>query len=125
MAFSNYLNSNILDYVFGGESFTPPSEFYVALYTSETTEVSASDYERMTIEFGSATNNEIKNSTEVRFPIALSDWGEVTHIALFDAETGGNLLDIDDAESVHDVKENTRYTIPVDNLTIILDKCEE
>ena len=34
MSFSNYLETEILDHVFGGAAYTAPSTLYVALYTA-------------------------------------------------------------------------------------------
>lgn len=97
MSFSNYLETEILDHVFGGNAYTAPSTLYLALYTaapSDTgggTEVSGASYARqsaaMTVSGDTATT-----SASVEFPAAGGSWGTVTHVGVFDASSGGNLL---------------------------------
>lgn len=81
-------------------SFTLPTAWYLALYTSNPTsldagtEVSTSgtNYSRQPVAFGPPSSGTLANSTDITFPSASATWGNVTHAAVRDAITGGNLL---------------------------------
>ena len=113
-ALSNYLENNIIDYVLRGQTFTPPSTLYVGLFTaapSESgggTEVSGGSYARAsfastlvnwagtqgagTTTASSGTSGTTSNNTVISFPTPTANWGVITHVALFDASTGGNMV---------------------------------
>jgi hypothetical protein len=97
MSFSNYLENKILLHVFGATSYTAPATIYVGLYTSDPgeagtgTEVSGGSYARQTITF-TVTANQASNTAAVEFPTATASWGTVTHVAVLDASTSGNVL---------------------------------
>ena len=103
MSFSRYLQRAVLDHVAMNAAYTQPTSIHVALYTSnpgETntgTEVSGTNYARVEHNDWSAASNAspsiVSNSTSVDFPTPGSGgWGTVTHFALFDAATDGNML---------------------------------
>lgn len=94
-AASNYLELELLDHVFGGASYTPPSNVYLALFTaapSDTgggTEVTGGSYARQAVSFAASSAGTAATDDDVTFT-AIGD--EVTHVGLFDASTSGNLL---------------------------------
>jgi hypothetical protein len=98
MSFSDYLENAVLDHVFRNVALTSPVAVYVALYTAAPsdagggTEVSGNGYARVEATFGAASGGEIANSSAVTFDPATGSWGEITHYAIFDAATGGNML---------------------------------
>jgi hypothetical protein len=71
---------------------------YLALYTSDPTEnntgieVSGGSYARQEVIFGSPVDGTCTNSEQVTFPLCTFAWGAVTHAALFDAVSNGNML---------------------------------
>lgn len=96
--FSDYLENEILDHVFGVGSYTAPS-IYVALYTAAPsdsgggTEVSGNNYSRVLhSSWATASGGATSNSGAITFPTPSGAWGTVTHFGLFDASTSGNLL---------------------------------
>ena len=97
MSFTNYLETEILDHVFGGNAYTAPATLYVGLYTAAPgeagggTELSGSGYARQTAAF-TVSGNTASNSANIEFPAATGNWGTVTHAGIFDASTGGNLI---------------------------------
>lgn len=97
-AMSNYLENALLNHIFRNTEFTPPTELYVALYTSDPTdqdigmEVSGGGYERQVVTFGPPSNGSVSNTADIVFPVATTDWGTITHIGVRDAASGGNLL---------------------------------
>jgi len=99
---SNYLENKMLDAIIGG-GFTKPATVYCALFTADPTdaasgaEVSGGSYARVSItnnttNWPNASSGQKKNGTEILFAAATGAWGTVTHWALFDASTSGNML---------------------------------
>lgn len=103
MSFSDYLEKKILDHLFGKASYTAPT-IYVALSTADPgddasgiAEPSGNNYSRVQTAAGdwnSATSGAgtLTNANAVTFAQASGSWGTITHIALYDAATSGNLL---------------------------------
>lgn len=97
MSFSNYLENKLIDHVFGGVSYTAPATIYVGLYTSDPgeagsgTEVSGGSYARQSAAF-TVTDNAAENTSAIEFPTATASWGTITHVAVLDASTAGNVL---------------------------------
>jgi hypothetical protein len=95
---SDYLENKLLDHALGTTAFTMPSPVYLALYTSATTdagggtEVTGGGYARQPVTFSAAAGGS-KQNLAVTWPAASAAWsGPVTHVAVRDALTGGNLL---------------------------------
>lgn len=102
--FSTYLDNKLLDSVFVGTAYPVP-EKYFALFKSangltENTpaaweEMNGTAYQRIRVtndKFSAAANSAIQNIANVEFPVAESDWGTATHVAVMDAATAGNVL---------------------------------
>jgi hypothetical protein len=95
---SDYLQDKLVKHSLGIASFTMPSTVYVALFTTATTaagggtEVTGGSYSRKTVAFtfGSAGSGAASNTSNVDF--ANMPTCTVTHAALFDASTSGNML---------------------------------
>lgn len=125
MSFSNYLETKVLDHVFAGVAYTAPATKYVALYTAapgETgggTEVSGTSYARQTVAF-TTSGDTTSNNAAVEFPTAGSAWGTVTHVGVFDASTGGNLLCYAALSSSKTIDSGDVFRIPSGDLDITL-----
>lgn len=97
MPFSSYADNKLIDHLLGSGTYTKPSATYVALYVGDPlgsgTEVSTSGsgYARQSAAFTISTNT-ASNSADLEWPIATSAWGTITHAAIFDASSGGNML---------------------------------
>lgn len=97
-AISNYLENKLVDATLRGVSFTSPAKVYLALFTSDPTEagsgteVSGAGYTRKEITFGAPVDGSTVSSGDVFFPVATASWGTVSHLAIFDAVSGGNML---------------------------------
>jgi hypothetical protein len=97
-AMSNYLENVLINTTLRGQTYTAPTFVYLALFTSDPTdaatgtEVSGGGYLRQTISFGTPSNGASSSGSDVIFPIATASWGTVTHIAIYDAQTAGNML---------------------------------
>lgn len=105
-SFSNYTENAVLNMLFNQVPFTP-TPLYMGLFKAETglednalataeEVVDASSYARVDVEaFGgytTATTGSVANVNDLDFPVALADWGTITHTALLDAPTGGNVI---------------------------------
>lgn len=108
-ATSNYLEQKILDHVLRSpaNAYTAPGTLYIGLFKNTsgnaatnleagtlTDEVSGGSYARKTVTFGAAnaTTGVIASNTTVTFDEASATWGTITHIAIMDALTSGNVL---------------------------------
>lgn len=100
--FSNTLEGQVLNHFFRNTPTTAPTTHFMALFLNNPTdagtgtEVSGTGYVRQPITFGAPAQIDgkgtIKNSAEVEFPQAGSNWGTVTHGAIYTASTGGTML---------------------------------
>lgn len=97
-ALSNYLENALINATLRNTAYSSPSTVYVGLFTSDPTdagsgtEVSGGSYARKAITFGSPSNGASTNSGAVEFDQATGNWGTITHFAIFDALTTGNML---------------------------------
>ena len=96
--FSDFLENKIIDHMLRNQAYTPPTAVYVALFTSPTddaaggTEVSGGGYVRQAVTLSAASGGASSNSADVTFPQATADWGTVSHLAIMDSESGGEML---------------------------------
>ena len=102
-SFSDFLELEVLDHVFGAAAYTAPATLYVALYTatpSDTgggTEVTGGSYARVAVtnnatNFPAASAGAKSNGTAITFPAPTANWGVVTSFAILDAASAGNFL---------------------------------
>ena len=100
-SFSDYWENEILDHLFGKGSYTPPT-IYLALSAADPgddgaglSEPSGNGYARAATaasDWNAASGGALDNADVIEFPEATGAWGTVTHFALLDAASGGNLL---------------------------------
>lgn len=104
-AASDFLEGEILKHLLRTGSWTKPTVIAVALFTAapgETgggTEVTGGSYARVQVNPLDANwaapaggNGLSDNVSAIVFPAPSANWGSVTHMALMDAASGGNLL---------------------------------
>jgi hypothetical protein len=128
MSFSNFLETEILDHVFGGNAYTAPGTIYLALFTSNPdedgsgTEVTTSGtaYARQSVAF-TVSGNTASNSAAVEFPTATASYGTVSHVGLYDASTAGNLLAYAALSASKDIASGDVFRVPAGDLDITLD----
>ena len=95
--FSNYLETKVLEHVFGGSAYTAPTTLYVALFTAAPsdvgggTEVSGGAYARQTAAF-TVSGDTASNTAAIEYATATADYGTVVAMGVYDALTSGNLL---------------------------------
>jgi hypothetical protein len=128
LAKTHYLEEAILNEVLRGINYTPPATVYVALFTSPTnkdgggSEVSGGGYARQPVTFGppgpGTDGRKVSNSAEVLFPQATAPWGTITHVAIFDSATGGNMLYQGALEESRTVNTNDQLRFRVGDLSV-------
>lgn len=99
-ALSDHAENLLLNWLMTTGSATRPTAWYVALYTAAPsdsgggTEISGNGYARQsaTWDTASGTGGTTANSADISFTASGGNWGDVTHIGIHDASTGGNLL---------------------------------
>jgi hypothetical protein len=130
-AASNYTEDKVLDHVLGkgARNFTSPANLFVGLYTASTgleannptAEVSGGSYARKAATFGAASSGSASNSATITFDVATANWGTVTHVAVLDAATSGNVLFWGAVTSSKTIETGDTFQIAQGNLTVSLD----
>jgi len=103
-----------------------PTNLYLGLFLSDPeedasgTEASGGGYARTQVawNFLAGRVDAVGNSGLVTFPTATADWGVVTHWAVFDSVTGGNMLYFGSANLARDTSVGVVNIVPVNNLRI-------
>lgn len=117
---SNYAENALLGHTLLGSAFTVPTNLYVGASTANPTEdgsglaePSGNNYARVNFNtWATAASRASSNSGAITFPQASGSWGTITHVALFDASTGGNMLAYDDLAVARSVTSGVTLTIP-------------
>lgn len=141
---SNYLENKLIDFLFRGVSFVPPSTLYIALCTStptdlstgsNITEVSGGNYSRVAVTSNttnwsdtSGTNNATSSGTGGTTNSSSSiSWNSVTwtatvnSVAICDSASGGNVLFYAALASSQSVVSGDSISFAVSSLSIQLD----
>ena len=134
MANLTYFSANkINDYLFGGTSFTPPTNYYLGISTTPInkngvgiTEPSDTAYDRIQIanlktKFTVSSNGVISNSEAFSFDESLVSWGVVTHWFISSAATGGDIWYAGTLTNSKTVEANTALLLPIGALKITTD----
>lgn len=128
-SFTNYTENLVLNWLFTTNSVTRPTAWYVGLFTaapSDTgggTEVSGNNYSRKatgTITV-SGTATTATNAASIEFdPATGGNWGTITHVAIFDASTSGNMLGWAQLTTSRTINDGDVLRIPAGDLDITL-----
>lgn len=97
---TNYLENAILRHVLRAGAYPMPTGLWLGACTAHPsdapgTEVAASGYARTvagTFTVTAGEPSEGVNDGQLEFAVAVAAWGTITHVALYDALTGGNEL---------------------------------
>ena len=123
---SNYLENALINATLRNTSYTSPTTTYLALYTSDPTdadtgtEITGGSYVRQAITFGAPANGTSTNSAAVEFPQATADWGIISHVAIRDAVTSGNLLFHTALDASKTINNGDVFKITAGNLSVQL-----
>jgi hypothetical protein len=131
-AASDFLENKLLDHVlkYSTAPYTGPSTVYLALFTASTgletnspsAEISTSGtaYGRQSIAFATASGGSSASNATVTFTAATSNWGTITHVALMDASTSGNVLFHGAVTTSKTIETGDTFQVSSGNLTISL-----
>jgi hypothetical protein len=126
MSFSNDFETRVLQYIFTTGSVTRPTAWHVALYTAAPndsgggTEVTGGAYARQSVAF-SVSGNTATNSGAVEYPTATASYGTVSHVGVFDAATGGNLIAYAALSASKAIDTGDVFRVPAGDLDITLE----
>lgn len=126
-----YTSSNkIIDYNFGGTTYTVPTTLYFGLSTTAinidgtgATEPSGGSYARVALtnnktNWSVASNGIITNSTAITFPTSTASWGTITYVAIWDALTVGNIWWYDALTPSRSVASSTTVLFAIGAVTV-------
>jgi len=122
---SNYLEGKLIEHVLRHVAYTSPTTVYLALFTASpgeagslTNEVANGEYARQAITFGAHSDGVCLNSADVAFPAAVTDWGDISFVGIFDAATAGNMLWYGPATVTITVSATDIYKVITGNLSV-------
>lgn len=132
MSFTNFLEAELLDHVFGNASYSAPATLYVGLCTDVaedgtiTGEPSGSSYARVAVtnnatNFPAASGGSKANGATITFPEATGSWGTLDTFFISDAATAGNILGYGDLTTPRTIDSGTTVRFDIGALTIALD----
>jgi len=134
-AASNYLENKVLDHVLKNTAYTQPTSLHLGLFINTsgnaaanleagtlTDEVSLSGtaYARMSVAFAAASGGTSATNATVTFATATAAWGTITHVAIMDAATGGNVLFWGAVTTAKAIDSGDTFQITSGNLSISL-----
>lgn len=129
MSFSNDLETKVLQWAFDPLSTpTRPSAIYVALHTANPNEDASGTevttvgtaYARQTGQF-TVTGDTATTNAVIEYATATADYGTVTHVAVWDASTGGNMLAYAALTVSKTISTGDVFRLPLGDLSITLD----
>lgn len=127
MSFSNTFETHVLQYVFTADSVTRPTAWYVGLFTADptdtgsgATEITGNNYSRVSATF-SVSGATATTTAAVEFAAATGSWGTISHIGIFDASSGGNLIAHSALSASKAIGTGDVFRIPTGDLDVTLD----
>lgn len=134
-SFSNFLELEILDQIFGAAAYTAPATLYFALCTaapddastgSTITEANYTGYARKAMTnnkttFGNAAAGAVANAAAITFDQCTAGSSTVTHFAIVDAASNGNVLAWGDLSTQKAISAGDIPEFAIGALTISLD----
>lgn len=103
-----------------------PAKYFIGLSTTapnvtgtNVTEPSGGGYSRVELKtLSKPSGGVVTNTASVDFPESTESWGIVTHFVIFDALTGGNLLQYGQLSTPRTIEPETIMSIPVNYLNL-------
>lgn len=126
MSFSNTYETNVLTWTFTNGAVTRPTAWYLGLFTTDPgeaqggTEVSGNGYAREAVTF-TVSGDTASNSAAIEFSAATGSWGTITHVAVYDASTGGTQIAYAALTTSKAIDTGDILRIPSGDLDITLD----
>lgn len=134
MSLSNLYETKVLKHLLGIETFTVPSTMHLALFSSNagletndigaSTEISGGGYARLPVIASQLSVNATPvgtNTVKFEFDPTTANWATITHAALVDAATGGNVIIWFQLTAAITPLSGNIVRIPIGNLSITID----
>jgi len=128
-SFGDHWEDEILDHIFNKGAYSAPT-IYIALSTVDPTDDASglaepSDgYARVETEaadWNAASSGTVTNANDIEFPEASGDWGTISHFALYDAASGGNMLAHGSLTASKDITTGDTAKFSAGDLSVSLD----
>lgn len=125
-AFSNYLETKILEHVLANTAYSSPTTVYLGLHTADPTdagtgtEVSGGSYARQSFA-STISGNAASNTSAIEFPTATGSWGTIGWVAVWDNVSGGNMLFHGSLATSKTIASGDVFRVPAGDLDITLD----
>ena len=128
MSLTNSFETSVLTWLLttGTPSPVRPTVWYLGLFTAAPgeagggTELSGNAYARQSFSF-TVSGDTATNSAAIEFPTATGSWGTITHVAVFDAVTTGNMIAYATLTSSKTIASGDVLRVPAGDLDITLD----
>ena len=126
---ATYLANAVLDHIFGNTAYTPATVLCVGLSGANPTddgtgnaEHSGDAYARVTHNVWDASSGgATENDGAITFPQASAAWGTMTHFAMWDATTVGNMLFYGALDNARNIGQNDTPSFADGALDITMD----
>ena len=134
-AASNYLENAVLNHVLTATAYTQPTTRFIGLFRNQsgnaaanleagtlTDEVSTSGsaYIRKAVTFAAASGGTSATNATVTFDAATANWGTITHVAVMDAVSGGNVLFWGAVTTPKTIEQGDTFQVSSGNLSVTL-----
>lgn len=132
-SFGDFLENELLDHVWGNAAYAAPATLYLALSTTDPlddgsgiTEPVGGSYARLAVannltNWPAAVGGSKSNGADFTFVTATAGWGVITHMAIYDAATGGNMIAHAALTTSKTIDNGDTVIFQTGNLTITLD----
>lgn len=128
-SFTDHAEDLVLKWLLTTGTAARPTQWHVGLFTAapgETgggTEVSGNAYARKAATFtvSGTSPTEATTSGAIEFDTATGSWGTITHVAVFDAASSGNMIAYAELDVAKTIGEGDVFRIPAGDLDITLD----
>lgn len=128
MSKSNYLEDKFLDHALGTAAYSAPTSVYLALFTSNPdedasgTEVSGNGYAREEVTFNAASGGSATGPVDAtEFVADGGSFGTVSHFAIFDSSSNGNMLYYGELTTAKTVADGDAIRFTADSITVTED----
>ena len=124
---TQYFLSIVAGNVYGTETGVAlPTQYFIGLSTTAPTvtgtnvsEPSGAGYSRVELTtLGKPSGGVVTNTASVDFPESTASWGTVTYFVIYDALTGGNLLQYGQLSTPRSIEPATIMSIPTNYLNL-------
>ena len=126
MSLTNTFETRVLEWLLTTGSPTRPTAWYLGRFTGAPGEagggtgVSGGSYVREAVVF-TVSGDTATNNAAVEWPVATANWGTITHVAIFDALTSGNMIAYAALSAAKTIETGDVLRIPATDLDVTLD----